>query len=177
MQPMKYDSDKAHYIVVTAIIVKRKKFLVTKRASTEKTFPDKWTVPGGKLEMSDYKNRTGDLQEKTYKKKTSQLWYNILENVLKREILEETNLKIKNVRYVTSLVYIRPDKIPTLIISLMADYKSGKVKLPTEMSDYDWVNIKEARKIDLIGGIYEELVMADRVLRGKSIGEWSNKKT
>lgn len=147
---MKYDSDKAHYVVVTGIIVKRRKFLVTKRASNEKTFPNKWTVPGGKLEMSDYQNRTGDLQETTYKKKTSQLWYNILENVLKREILEETNLKIKNVRYVTSLVYIRPDNIPTLIISLMADYKSGKVKLPAEMSDYAWVGLKEVKKSTLL---------------------------
>ncbi len=172
---MKYDSDKAHYVVVTGIIVKRRKFLITKRASSEKAFPDKWTVPGGKLEMTDYQNKSGDLTEKTYKKKTTQLWYNILENLLKREILEETNLKIKNIKYITSLVYIRPDNIPTLIISLMADYKSGKVKLPPEMSDFAWVNLKEAKKYELIGGIYEELEMADKFLKGRHVGSWKKR--
>ncbi len=172
---MKYDSDKAHYIVVTGIIVKKGKFLLTKRAASEKAFPDKWTVPGGKLETTDYFGKSGDLQEKTYKKKTTQLWYNILENLLKREILEETNLRIKNIKYVTSLVYIRPDNIPTLIISLMADYSSGKVRLPAEMSDFAWANLKEAKKYDLIGGIYEELEMAEKFLEGKRTGSWKKK--
>jgi len=52
-----YDSNKAHYVVVTCIIVKDGKFLITKRAPTEKAFPNQWTVPGGKLEASDYQNQ------------------------------------------------------------------------------------------------------------------------
>ena len=50
-----YDKNKAHYVVVTGIIIKDGKFLITKRAPTEKAFPNEWTVPRGKLELDDYK--------------------------------------------------------------------------------------------------------------------------
>ena len=48
-----YDKNKAHYIVVTGILVKAGKYLIVKRAGWEKAFPEKWTVPGGKLEVLD----------------------------------------------------------------------------------------------------------------------------
>ena len=48
------DENKAHYISVTGIIVNDGKFLITKRASHLKAFPNMWTVPGGKLELEDY---------------------------------------------------------------------------------------------------------------------------
>lgn len=41
-----YDKNLAHYVVVTGILVKDGKFLITKRADWEKAFPGKWTVPG-----------------------------------------------------------------------------------------------------------------------------------
>jgi len=48
-----YDPQKAHYLVVTGILIKDNKFLITKRAPTEKAFPNQWTVPGGKLELDE----------------------------------------------------------------------------------------------------------------------------
>ena len=42
-----------HEIAITAIIVKKGKYLITKRSSNKKRFPGKWTVPGGKLETDD----------------------------------------------------------------------------------------------------------------------------
>jgi len=161
-----YDQQKAHYIVVTGIIIKDGKFLITKRATTEKAFPNQWTVPGGKLEISDYINRQKD---------TDSHWYNILENLLKREVLEEVNLKIKNIKYLTSLVYIRSDNIPTLIISLYADYDSGDVKLCNALTDYAWITLEQSKNYDLIEGIYEELEMLDRVLKGEGDGIWKKK--
>jgi 8-oxo-dGTP diphosphatase len=158
-----YDPNKAHYIVVTGIIMKDGKFLITKRAPTEKAFPNQWTVPGGKLELHDYIDR---------KKDTSSHWYNILETLLKREVLEETGLKIKNIRYLTSLAYIRSDNIPTIIISLYADHNSGEIKLCDDLTEYAWVTLEEAKNYELIEGIYEELEMLDRVLKGKKVGEW-----
>ena len=55
-----YDKNKAHYIVATAIIIKDGKYLIAKRASHEKVNPNQWTVPGGKLELSDYNKRQKD---------------------------------------------------------------------------------------------------------------------
>lgn len=158
-----YDQNKAHYLVVTGIIVKDGKFLITKRAPTEKAFPNQWTVPGGKLELNDYTKRPKD---------TSAHWYNIFEGLLKREVMEETGLKIKNIKYLTSLSYIRSDGIPTIIVSLFADQYDGEVKLCPALTEHAWVTLEEAKNYNLIEGIYEELEMLDKVLKGKDVGEW-----
>ncbi len=148
-----------HEVVITAIIVKDKKFLIIKRSASKKRFPNMWTVPGGKLEISDYTK---------FKKDTTDYWYNVLEKTLAREIMEEVGIKIKDLEYVTSLATIHGDGNPSLVISCLAKYLSGKIKLqPEEVDDFAWVNLKEAQKYDLIGGIYEELVMAEKKLQGK----------
>lgn len=133
--------EKAHYVVVTGIVVKDRKFLITKRSENEKAFPGLWTVPGGKLEVKDYRDEPKD---------TGSHWYNIFESLLRREIKEETSLDIKNIRYLTSLCFIRPDNIPVVVISLFADYHSGEVKLNKESTDYAWVSLEEAKNYELI---------------------------
>jgi 8-oxo-dGTP pyrophosphatase MutT (NUDIX family) len=161
-----YDENKAHYISVTGIIIKDNKFLITKRSPKEKTFPSQWTVPGGKLELKDYIDRPKD---------TASHWYNIFESVLRREVMEETCLSIKNIRYLTSMSFIRPDGIPTVIVSLFADYDCGEVKLCPDLVEYAWVDLEEANKYELIEGIYEELEMLENMLRGKPAFEWKKK--
>lgn len=161
-----HNPQKAHYLVVTGIIIKNGRFLITKRAPTEKAFPNQWTVPGGTLESKDYAGRPKD---------TSVHWYNVFEGVLEREVQEEVGLKIKNIRYLTSLAYVRPDGIPAIIVSLFADYAGGQVKLCPELTAYAWVALKQARNYDLIEGIYEELEMPDRLLKGEKIGRWQKK--
>ncbi|MBI4140287.1 NUDIX domain-containing protein [Candidatus Woesearchaeota archaeon] len=157
------DSNKSHYVVATGVVVKDGKFLITKRASNEKAFPNRWVVPGGKVEMNDYTKRQKDSHD---------AWYNILEFVLRREVNEETGLKIKNIHYLTSLVFIRPDNIPVVVVSFFAAHDSGEVKLCPALTEYAWVTVEEAKKYDLISGIYEELEMVDKHLKGHAIGEW-----
>ena len=158
-----YDANKAHYIAATGIIIKEGKFLTTKRAPTEKAFPNQWTVPGGKLELKDYSSRPKD---------TSSHWYNVFENLVKREIEEETGLKVKNIRYLTSMSYIRDDGIPTIIVSLFADHAEGDVKLCPALTGHAWVTLEEAKNYELIEGIYEELEMLDKHLKGQALDEW-----
>jgi len=156
-----YDKNKAHYIVVTGILVRNGKYLIVKRAGWEKAFPNRWTVPGGKLEVLDYA-----LKEKD----TAHHWYNVLENLLKREVKEEVNLEIENIGYVTSMIYIRPDSIPCLIISLFASPSSESIKLCNALTEHAWVSLEEAKKFDLIEGMYEELEILDKFLKeGKSM--------
>jgi 8-oxo-dGTP pyrophosphatase MutT (NUDIX family) len=157
------DKNKTHYVVVTGILVKNGKYLITKRANWEKAFPGQWTVPGGKLEVLDYVLK---------KKDTGSHWYNVLENLLKREIKEETGLEIKNIGYVTSLVYIRPDEIPCLIISLYAEPEEGDVKLCDALTGHAWVSLEEARGFELIEGIYEELEILDKFLKKGENMDW-----
>ncbi|OGZ34328.1 MAG: hypothetical protein A2Y98_00270 [Candidatus Portnoybacteria bacterium RBG_19FT_COMBO_36_7] len=147
-----------HRIASTAIIVKDGKYLITKRSLQKKAFPGKWTVPGGGLEISDYINMP--------KNKDTQ-WYFALTNSLRREVLEEVNLEIKNLNYLLDLTFIRPDGIPVLVLSFWAFYKSGKVKLDEDSVDYKWVTLKEVKKFDLIAGIWEEIEIVDKLLKGK----------
>lgn len=141
---------KAHYIAVTGIIRNSEgKFLICKRSPNEKVFPNKWCVPGGKIEQNDFINNPKD---------TNDHWFDIFEKVLEREIFEETNLKIKNIGYVSNLALIRPNGFSTLIVSLYGEHEEGKVKLnENELIEHKWVGLEEAKNYDLIENIYEQI--------------------
>lgn len=139
------------------------KFLIAKRAPREMVSPNEWTTPGGKLEVNDYARRGYD---------TTNAWYNVLEDLLKREVLEEVGLSIKNVRYLTSLTFISPDGMPYVVVSFFAEYDGGEITLCRDLTEYAWVTLEEAKNYSLIDGIYEELIMADNYAKGKSMGKW-----
>ncbi|MEK7582531.1 MAG: NUDIX domain-containing protein, partial [Patescibacteria group bacterium] len=145
------DPKKLFKVVITAIVVKDGKYLVLQRAAWEKKFPSRWTVPGGKLDTEDYIHLPKD---------TPDYWYNVLERTLRREVKEEAGIEISNIRYVTSLADAREGDDPSLVISCLADYASGEVVLDESMTEFRWVNLEEAKDVDLIEGIYEELEMA-----------------
>ncbi len=150
-------------VVITAIIQKDGKYLITRRSMSKKRFPGKWTVPGGHLEPADFMG---------YPKETEHYWYNVLEKALAREIEEEVGLKIENVRYVTSLATEHKDGAASIVISCLADYVSGEVKLQEEETDRAaWVSVEEAKGHDLLDGILDELVMADALQKGERY-EW-----
>lgn len=152
-----------HEVAITAIIIKDSKYLITRRSPKKKRFPGMWTVPGGKLETDDYINLPKD---------TTDYWYNVLEKVLRREVAEEVGLDICNITYVTSLATVHGDGNPSLVISCLADYKSGDIALQEdEADDARWVTLREAKGYDLIDGIYDELVMAENQRMGVR-GEW-----
>ena len=158
--------DELFKIVVTAIIIKDNKFLIAKRSENEEKFPGRWTVPGGKLDTGDYIHG---------KKDTPHYWYNVLETALRREVWEEIRVRIKNIRYVTSLADHPRGKNPSIVLSLMADWTSGKGKLSDELVEFAWISLKEAKDYDLIEGIYEELEQAQKLLKGERI-IWKRKK-
>lgn len=151
-------------VVITAMITQDGKYLITRRATHKKRFPEKWTVPGGKLETDDFMSLP---------KETTDYWYNVLEKTLRREVQEEVGLDIKNIEYVTSLATVHADGAPSLVISCLAEYDAGEVKLQIEEADqFAWVTLDEAKQYDLIDGIYDELVMADQQRLGQK-REWS----
>lgn len=156
-----------HRIALTAIIYNKEgKYLITQRALTRKAFPGKWTVPGGGLNVDDYINT----EPKTA---SSPQWYYALTNTLKREVKEEVNVEIDNLEYLLDLTFIRPDGIPVLVLSYIAKYKGGEVKHDEETIGSAWVTLKEAKKYDLIEGIWEEIEMVDKILkkRAKTLGQ------
>lgn len=142
--------EKAHYVAVTGIIRNSEgKYLICKRSPSEKVFPNKWCVPGGKVQKSDFVNTKKDTQDH---------WFDIFEKTLEKEILEETGIKIKNIGYVSNLALIRPNGFSTIIVSLHARHDKGEVKLEEkELVDYAWVSLEEAKNYDLIENIYEQI--------------------
>jgi len=146
--------ERAHYIAVTGIIRNKEgKYLICKRSSEEKVFPNKWCVPGGKVQKSDFVDKPKD---------TKDHWFDIFEKTLGREILEETGIKIKNIGYVSNLAMIRPNGFSMLIVSLCAEHLEGEVKLDEkELSDHAWVSLEEAKNYDLIENIYEQIEKVD----------------
>lgn len=161
-----YDKNKTHYVIATAMIYKDGKYLIAKRAPHEKAFPNLWHLPGGKLEVEDYLHKP---------RSTKNQWYNVMETLLNREVMEEVGLKIKNIRYLCDLVFIRPDKIPVVTLSFLADYASGKVSLCEDLTEYAWVTSRQAKKFPMIEGIHEELFMADKILRGQKVNKWKSR--
>lgn len=152
-----------HEVAITAIIVKDGKYLITRRSPKKRRFPGMWTVPGGKMETSDYLQLPKD---------TKHYWYNVLERTLRRELKEEVGIEVDNIEYVTSLATVHADGSPSLVISCMADYISGDIKLQEdELDQYAWVSLEEAKNYQLIDGIHDELVMAERIRKGEKI-QW-----
>lgn len=155
---MEIKDKELHRIAITCIIYNKDgKFLLTKRSPSKKVHPNKWTVPGGGLNTDDY---TGRLQTHG-----NAGWYGSVEEALLREIKEEVNVEIGQATYLLNLTFIRPDGIPVLVLSYYAPYVSGEVKLDEDAVEYMWASLKEAKELDLISGVYEELEMVGKRLK------------
>lgn len=151
-----------HRIAITGIVWRKGKkgreYLITRRSLEKKVHPGKWTVPGGGLETNDY------LPTKPTKQKGTPQWYGVVERALKREIKEEVGVTIADARYLCDITFIRPDGIPVLVLSYFCKWKRGKAHCGEDTIDLAWIPAKGAKKYDLIEGIAEEIVDADRLL-------------
>ncbi len=157
MNAQSENDPRLHFVVATAIIERGGKFLIVKRSMREKAFPGKWTVPGGKLVLNEYKK----LPSTT---KYGQ-WYNLIDWLVRKEVREEAGIEITRPQYLCDLVFVRPDGWPVATLSYWARHKKGKVKLGKDFDEYAWVDAKEARKFDLIEGIADEIRDVARILR------------
>ena len=150
-----------HRIATTTLVYKPDSaYLITKRAMHKKVMPGKWTIPGGGLSMDDYINTPSSTEG-------AKQWYGALERSLRREIKEEVNLEIGKPELLVDLTFIRPDGIPVLVLSYFASYISGEVKLDEDATEFAWVTLDEARKYDLIDGIWDEIRQVDEILKSR----------
>lgn len=91
---------------------------------------DRWGIPGGKI-------RRGEASE----------------DALRREIREETALEVEAIRFVMvqdcieSPEFERPEHF--LLLNYVARRSSGEVALNDEAEAFRWVNVPEARQLDL----------------------------
>jgi len=156
----KAKENKLFYFVVTGVIFnpKLKKCLILQRSSKENAHSGLWGVTGGKLEWTDMKNNP--ITRKNFDVLD---WEGLVEKLVKREALEECGLEVGDPRYLDSVVYLRPDKVPTVCIKFAVKWKKGEVTVAPEFDDYAWVDAKEVKKYKCIQGIDKEVAKTIQV--------------
>jgi 8-oxo-dGTP pyrophosphatase MutT (NUDIX family) len=150
----KAKTEKLFYFVCTGTIYhpKKKKCLILKRSEKEIAHPGLWGVTGGKLEWKDMK-------ENPYTRKNYLVydWEGLVDKLITREAYEESGLVVENPKYISSLVFLRPDNVPVVCFKFGVRYKKGKVSIAPEFDDYAWVDSKEIKKYKTIQGIDAEV--------------------
>lgn len=149
-------TNKLFYFVANVVVYREEdsRCLILKRDPREKVHPNKYAVPGGKLEWEDldisHPSRiNGDVLD----------FEDTIEKLLQREVAEEAGIKIHpHLLYINNVVFVRPDGIPVVLVKFAAKYKTGIVK-PEKggFTDFAWVNAKEITKYDCIKGIASEV--------------------
>jgi 8-oxo-dGTP pyrophosphatase MutT (NUDIX family) len=152
----KAKKNKLFYFVANVVVYRKsdKRCLILKRDGREKVHPGKYVVPGGKLEWEDM-----DLKQPTRINGDVLDFENAVENLLVRETKEEAGVEIeRQLKYINSVAFVRPDGIPVILVKFAAEYKGGGVKPETgSFTDYAWVNNKEVKRYDCVKGVKEEI--------------------
>lgn len=150
----KAKSDRLFYFVVTGTIYhpRKKKCLILQRSKKETAHPGLWGVTGGKLEWNDLKKNpvtrmNHDILD----------WEDLVEKLVKREAKEECGLDVGDLIYLDSVVYLRPDGVPTVCFKFAVKYKSGNVKIAPEFDGFAWVDAQEVKKYNCIAGVHQEV--------------------
>lgn len=155
--------NKLFYFVPNALVYRDDgRFLILKRSDTEPAHPGKYATPGGKLEWEDFDvtkptRRNGDVLD----------FEGALEDLLRREVREEAGIEIGDeFTYLNSLVFVRPDGIPVVLMKFAVPYRSGEVVIEEgAFTDYAWVNEEEVTQYDCVMGIKEEILLAKKLLK------------
>lgn len=151
--------EKLFYFVANVVVFRESdgRCLILKRSEREKVHPNRYAVPGGKLEWKDM-----DIKNPSRINGEVLDYENAVEDLLAREVQEEAGIKIKKgLRYINSVAFIRPDEIPVVLVKFAAKYDSGEVKLEKgSFTDYAWVNENEVKNYSCIDGIPDEILQA-----------------
>jgi len=151
--------NKLFYFVANVVVYRESdgRCLILKRSEREKVHPGKWAVPGGKLEWEQF-----DLRKPTRVNGDVLDFESAVEELLAREVKEEAGIDIeRELKYINSVAFVRPDEIPVILVKFAAKYKSGEVSLEKDsFTDYAWVSEEEIKNDDCILGIQEEVEIA-----------------
>ncbi len=97
-------------------------------------FKDFWTIPGGHIELDEP-----------------------AEEALKREILEETGLEIKNIEPISFSEGINPEffykKKHFIFLSYLAELAGGEIKPSEEMTEYLWATPEKVSKLKITDSV------------------------
>lgn len=143
---------KLFYVVVTGVVFRDGKCLLLQRSKKEVAHPGVWGPVGGKLEHTDLREspptrRNGDVID----------WEHLVEGLLHREAKEECGLDVYDLRYLDSVVYVRPDSVPAVCMKFACRGRQGEVRIPPEFDAHAWVDAKSVDTYECILGVPDEV--------------------
>jgi ADP-ribose pyrophosphatase YjhB (NUDIX family) len=121
-----------HSLLVNAVVFKDGKVLISQRSWDESHEPGKWTIPGGKV---------GITNEETF---------SVLEKNIAKEVKEETGVGIENdMQLISNNTFIRSsDNQHVVVLVFKCKYKSGETKPLEDTIDCKWVTKEETEDLD-----------------------------
>lgn len=161
----KAKEDKLFYVVANVVVYRADdaRCLILKRHEREIAHPNKWAVPGGKLEWSDL-----DITQPTRINGDIFDFQDAIEKLLVREVQEEAGIVIDDdFKYINSVAFVRPDGVPVILVKFAARYVSGDIVLEEGgFTDHAWVNADEVTNYQCIDGIPEEIAKTIYTFKG-----------
>lgn len=117
-----------HVVAVTGIVKKGNKYLLARRSFEDSWAAGQWSFPGGKLDM--------------------EIGVGIIEEALKREIMEEVGLEIEDhVEFIYNDGFIRVSGHHVVMMTFICFYKSGEAKPLEDQAEVKWMTIDEIVKM------------------------------
>lgn len=142
--------NKTHLVLINAIIEKDGKILISRRSYEEVHEPGKWTVPGGKV-------------EKTH----GNVW-NILQKTLKKEVMEETCIKIDDhVELFLNNTFIHSTGQHVVVLVFLCHWKSGDALPREDTIEVKWITEKELKKIKFPPNVKKYIQKGFQILKKK----------
>lgn len=158
--------NKLFYFVANVVVYREsdERCLILKRDAREKVHPERYGVPGGKLEWEQL-----DITKPTRINGDVLDFENAVEDLLAREVKEEAGIEIEQeLKYINSVAFVRPDETPVILVKFAAKYKGGEVVLEKgAFTDHAWVNEDEIKQYACIDGVPEEITATIKSFRRK----------
>lgn len=129
-----------HSLIVNALVVKDNKILISQRGLSENHDPGKWTVPGGKVEITE-----------------GNVW-NILEETLKKEVKEEVDLEVgEDIKLITNNTFIRTGGQHVVAMIFICYWISGVAKPAEDTNAVAWITENDLDSYNFSPNVVEYL--------------------
>lgn len=136
-------NNQTHILLINALVIKDGKILIGQRSYEESHEPGRWSIPGGKVDRTE-----------------GGVW-NVVEDTLKREVLEETGVQIEDsVKLITNNTFIRSTGHHVIALVFLCKWKSGEAKALEDTIDVKWISREEVGQYDFSEGVLRGINLA-----------------
>lgn len=131
------------YPALKAMIEKDGKFLILKRSQNEDIYKEAWDIPGGGIVFGE----------------------NPLD-ALKREVKEECGIDIDIIKPLRIWTFYKNSgKTQIFGVTVLCKYKSGKIFLSSEHTDFKWISLNEINNFKVHEGIKMDFKITKQELK------------